>query len=425
MNTSETRPLKPGTSFYGWRITWTLALTQTVGYGVLYYAFSVLVKPMEAELGWTRAQTSLAFSLALLVQGLLAHPVGRYVDKHGARGLMTLGSVLGSLGVVAWSQVSSLTMFYIVWLVIGVASAMVLYPVAFTVIAVWFKRLRSKAMLFVTLTAGLASTIFIPLCTFLVTALGWREALLVLAALLAFTTIPLHAFVLRRHPSDIGLKPDGEVQSESKQTKEISHHTATRSATFWWLSLAFSLSSLVSVAIAAHLVPLLLERGYSPNLVAVAAGSVGVMQLAGRIFYTPLSERFSLFRVSALFAALHGAALGCLLLLPSAWGLWMFTALFGIANGSLSLAKAALVVETYGASNYGSISGSMTALVAIATTFAPLGAGTLHDLTQGYDIVLWALVAASLVATLAVTQAGAKREQKEMILLEAEQGQSR
>jgi MFS family permease len=401
LNPSETRPPKPETHFYGWRIAWSLALTQTIGYGILYYAFSVFVKPMEAELGWSRAQTSFAFSLALLVEGVLALPIGRWIDKHGARGLMTLGSVLGSLFVVAWSYVNSLTALYLVWLGIGVASAMVLYPVAFTVIAVWFQKSRAKAMLVVTLTAGLASTIFIPLCTYLIEALAWRNALLVLASLLALTTIPLHALVLRRRPQDLGLSPDGGPNKETKKVS-ITHHTATRSATFWFLTLAFSLSGLTSIVIAAHLIPLLSERGYSVDLVALAAGSVGLMQLAGRIFYTPSSERFPLFRVSAIFFALQGIALLCLLILPGAYGLWLFAGCFGIANGSLSLAKAALIAETYGAANYGSISGSMTGITAFVTTFAPLGAGVLHDVTRNYQMVLWLMVTASLTAVTAV-----------------------
>ncbi len=406
MKTSETRTLQPVTRFYGWRIAWSLALTQTIGYGILYYAFSVFVKPMEAELGWSRAQTSLAFSLALLVEGVLALPIGRWVDKYGARGLMTLGSILGSLFVVAWAYVNNLTSLYLVWLGIGLASAMVLYPVAFTVIAVWFRKSRAKAMLVVTLTAGLASTIFIPLCTYLIAALEWRNALLVLASLLALTTFPLHVLVLRRKPQDRGLSPDGGP-IEPTQKIAVTHQTATRSATFWFLTLAFSLSGLTSIVIAAHLVPILSELGYSSDIVAFAAGSVGLMQLAGRIFYTPLSERFSLFRVSAVFFGLHGLALLCLLALPSVWGLWLFAGLFGIANGSLSLAKATLVAETYGATNYGSISGSMTRLIAFTTTFAPLGAGALHDATNTYQTVLWLLVTASLVAVLAV--AGAAR----------------
>lgn len=99
---------------YGWRIAWTLAVTQTVGYGVLFYAFSVSIKPMEAELGWSRAEMSGAFSLALLLSGLVAIPVGRWVDRRGARGVMTMGSGLGALLMLAWSLTDSLTTFYLI-----------------------------------------------------------------------------------------------------------------------------------------------------------------------------------------------------------------------------------------------------------------------------------------------------------------------
>ena len=94
-------------SFYGWRIAWALGVTQTISYGVLYYAFSVFIAPMETELGWSRAETSTAFSLALLLSSVVAIPVGRYVDRHGARQLMTLGSVAGVVLVLLWSSVQS------------------------------------------------------------------------------------------------------------------------------------------------------------------------------------------------------------------------------------------------------------------------------------------------------------------------------
>src|SRR5690606_2350132 len=80
--------------FYGWRITWALAVTQTIGYGVFYYTFSVFLQPMELELGWTRAQASGAFSAALLLSGLVALPIGRWVDARGGRLVMTVGSVI-------------------------------------------------------------------------------------------------------------------------------------------------------------------------------------------------------------------------------------------------------------------------------------------------------------------------------------------
>ncbi len=393
--------------YYGWRVAWTLAITQTVGYGVLFYAFGVFIEPMEAELGWTRAQTSGAFSLALLLSGLVALPVGRLVDRRGARGLMTAGAVAGALLVLLWSYSTNLVGLYLVQAGIGLVMAGVLYEVAFTVVAVWFRRHRGRAMLLLTMVAGLASTIFIPLTTLLVETLGWREALRVLALLLAAVTIPLHALVLRRHPRSLGLEPDGAAASgpESPPPEaSVPAAEALRHATFWWLSSAFALDRIVTIAIAAHSVPLLLERGYSPALVAAAAGSIGLMQVAGRLLFVPGTTRIPLTTLTITTFGLHALAIVVLLLVTSTVGIWLFAALFGIANGAGTLARAALIADNYGPAHYGSINGSMATLIALVQTVAPLGAGVLHDVSGSYDPVLWVLIGISLLAALSVTQ---------------------
>ncbi|HEX7189155.1 MAG TPA: MFS transporter, partial [Actinomycetes bacterium] len=194
--------------FYGWRIVTALAVTETVSWGVLYYAFAVVHVPMRAELGLSAATTAGAFSVMVLVTGLAAVPVGRWVDQHGARGLMTAGSLAAVALVVAWSRVHTATGLYLVFAGIGLVSAAVLYEPAFAVVVRWFVSGRRRALLAVTVVAGFASTIFLPVSDALVRSTGWRDALLVLAGLLAVTTVLPHALVLRRDPADLGLRPD-------------------------------------------------------------------------------------------------------------------------------------------------------------------------------------------------------------------------
>ena len=78
-----------------------LGVTETVSWGVLYYAFGVFVRPMEAELGWSRTAVSGAFALAVLLSGVAAVPVGRWLDRRRPRALMTAGSIAGTLLVLA------------------------------------------------------------------------------------------------------------------------------------------------------------------------------------------------------------------------------------------------------------------------------------------------------------------------------------
>src|SRR5438105_14209512 len=101
--------------YYGWILVVTLGVTETISWGVLYYAFTVYLAPMEADLGWSRGDMTGAFSLALLLAGFAAIPVGRWLDRQGPRLLMTIGSIAATLLVLAWSRVTSLQQLYLIW----------------------------------------------------------------------------------------------------------------------------------------------------------------------------------------------------------------------------------------------------------------------------------------------------------------------
>ena len=128
---------RPRRKYYGWTIVWTLAVTETVSWGILYYAFAVFLVPMQTELGWSTPQITGAYSLALLVTMILSPPLGHWLDRSGPRVPMTIGSVLGTVLLVAWSRVESLAGFYLIWAGIGVAIALTLYEPAFAAASTW------------------------------------------------------------------------------------------------------------------------------------------------------------------------------------------------------------------------------------------------------------------------------------------------
>ena len=153
----------------GWRIVAALAVTQTIGYGVLYYAFAVLLRPMAETLGASPAAVTGALTASVLAGAAVAVPVGRWLDRHGGRALMTTGSIAATALVLAWSQVRTVGQLYAVMIGIGLTMAMVLYDPALAVVVSWFdERRRANAVLGVILVAGFASTIFFPLTAVLV-----------------------------------------------------------------------------------------------------------------------------------------------------------------------------------------------------------------------------------------------------------------
>lgn len=398
--------------YYGWVLVGVLAVTETVSYGVLQYAFPVFLAPMEAELGWSRTAMTGAFSLASLVAGLAAVPAGRWVDRHGPRGLMAAGSVLAALLLLAWAAVDHLAVFYAVWAGLGVAMSAVLYEPAFAVVARWFHRRRGRALTVLTFVAGFASVVFVPLATWLVQAHGWREALLWLAAILAVATVLPHALLLRRDPRDLGLEPDGGVTGDDTGVRaspiipSVPADTAIRSASFRWLTAAFALSALTTTAMAVHLIPLLLERGWSPAFAGAALGALGLMALPGRLVFTPLGSRWPRPAVTAAIFLLGALGIAALLVGGGEGWVWACVALFGAGFGAITPARAALVAEMYGPRDYGRISGVLAMWLAVARAAAPVGASVLYTIGGGYTAVLWSLMAACLAAAAAVLLAG-------------------
>jgi MFS family permease len=393
--------------FYGWVLVGTLGVTETISWGTLYYAFSVVLEPMERDLGWSRGVVTGAFSLALVLSGLAAAPVGRWLDGHGARGLMTLGSVAGVLLLVAWARVTDPFQFYVVWAGIGIVMAMTLYEPAFAVVAHWFDRRRARALTAITLMAGFASTIFLPLTSWLVEVQGWRSALLTLAVVLGVGTIPAHALLLRRRPADLGLRPDGDA-FDSVETGPVTPSSdvplgaALRDRNFYLLVVAFSLASIVAFGAAVHLVAILVDRGYDPISAASVAGLVGATQVVGRLVLGPIGDRYPLHLVAAVLLALQPLAVVRLIVVPGTAGVLVFVVLFGAAKGGMTIVRPSFVVSLYGRTNYASIAGVLAVAVILAQALAPVAMGAAYDQIGSYTPILLSLVGISALSSLAI-----------------------
>jgi MFS family permease len=395
-------PIDRNKPYYGWYLAITLAVTETISWGVIYYAFSVFLTPMEHDLGWSRSELTAGFSLMWLVAGGMALPVGAWIDKHGARMLMTAGSIGASLLVLLWSQVTTLSAFYLVWVGLGICAAAILYEPAFAVIAQWFHKKRGTALAVVTFAAGLSSTIFLPLSDILLRTSGWRAAVFILGVFMAVLTIPLHMFMLRRRPADLGLQIDGGALPMSGAVSPpsgLSLRAALSGRTFWWLTAAFALSSLSAAAIRVHFIPFLIEMGAESSTAALATGVIGIMQVVGRVAFAPLDQRFSSRTIIIGVFGLHVVALACLLPGKSLLLVGAFIVLFGAAQGAVTLVRPAMLAGLYGITHYGRISSIMALFLTLAGTAAPLGASLLYEQAGSYQPVLWAVLLLAVAAT--------------------------
>ncbi len=375
---------------YRWRLVLTLGFTETVSWGVLYYAFGVLVEPTEAELGWSRAEITGAFSVALLMLGVSGVAVGQWLDRRGPRLLMTAGSIAGVGLVLAWSGVRDLAAYYAIWIAIGATWSATLYGPAFATVIAHFRERRTEALTVVTLMAGLASTIFLPLTALLVSRLGWRDTLVALAAILGLATVLPHALLLRAAPRET-----------HQHEPSLSLGEAVRQPSFRWLALGFVCYAL-TLGIQVNLVPYLGGRGFDLATAAWLAGLVGAMQVGGRLLLGPLERRVAPHTAVALVYATQPVALALLLLVPGTAGALVFVVLFGAGRGMDTLIRGTAVARLYGPRRFASIQGVLGSLITVAWAAAPVGLGAVYDRTGSYDAGFWTVDAALVVAALAL-----------------------
>ena len=393
--------------YYGWVLMVVLGITTIISYGTTQYLFGVLVVPLDATFHWGRASISLAYALGIVVAGLLGVPIGALVDRWGARLLMSAGSALGALALFGLARMDALWQFYLLWSGgLGLAMALTLYPVTFIVVANWFVRKRGKALAVLTLVGGLSSPICIPLAGALVAHIGWRTTLVVLGSAQLVIALPLHAFLLRRHPEDLGLSPDGEPAPSAQTPAPLSGATlaeALSSPVFWMLTVSLALVMLGSTVVFVHQVAFMISRGTDAVLAATLSGMLGLASLPGRYVFNVLSSRISAQRLLTLSVVAQAAGIAVLVLASSSLGwLILYVVVYGCAYGAFSPLRASVMADHFGRRAYGAITAMQGIPVAVCAGLGPLAAGWLYDGLHHYEVAFWLCAGAFLLAAIGI-----------------------
>lgn len=370
-------------------VAW-LSLAQLVTWGSVFYTFALLLEPVERELGLTRAQSSLAFSLALLAEGVFAYPVGRWIDAGHERAVMTGGSLLVAGALALHAFVQSAAGFYACWLLLGTALAATLYTPVFAVVTRRYPHDFRRAIITLTFLGGLASSVFIPLSAWLIAGWGWRNALLVLAAVHLLLCVPLHAVCLRGAP---------RRAPAAGTTGSHSPAALLRSAPFLLIGVFTVCMMAITAAIPPHLISLLRESGLREAWVIAIPATIGVVQVLGRLLLFFFEHRFDLHLANRLIPVLIPVALGALIAgATSPLGGLLFVLLYGLGNGMLTIVKGTAIAQYVNREHVASLNGALGIPTAIARAIAPLLLGLLWTREAGYR---WGLVMLLGVAVLA------------------------
>lgn len=378
------------------RLVLWLSLAQLVTWGSVFYTFALLLAPVERELGLTRAESSLAFSLALLAEGVCSYPVGRWIDRGHERAVMTGGSVLAVAGLLLHAGIHSAAGFYAAWLLLGAALAATLYTPVFAVVTRRFPLDFRRAIITLTFLGGLASSVFIPLSAWLIAVLGWRQALLALAAIHLLVCVPIHFLCLRGAPPATRVQPHG------------AHSPAAllRSAPYLLIAVFVVGMMGITAAIPPHLISLLRESGLPETWVIALPATIGVMQVVARLLLFFFEHRFDLHVANRVIPFLMPLALAVLIAgATSPLGGLLFVLLYGMGNGMLTIVKGTAVAQYVNREHVAALNGALGLPQAVARAIAPLALGVLWSPQVGYRWGLAMLLVAGVVAALALVLA--------------------
>ncbi len=399
--------IDPRKIYFGWWMTIASGLLCLWGYAYHAYGFSALFKPISEELGFSRATTSVAASIARFEGGIEAPAVGYMADRYGPRSTVFIGIFIAGLGMMLMYFVHSLWSFYLVWAVICATGINIGLSMPLDVaITNWFVKKRGTAISVKWVFSGLSGVIGLPLIAWMISAYGWRAACVVGGVVLWVVGLPLVWFFIRPHrPEHYGLLPDGaklseEDESDSLQAgakyaskigeQEFTAKEAMRTAPFWLLIVAYMFHGALYPVMNIHCIPFLTDRGMDP-LAAAATMSVYITaSIPARFLGGALIDRIGTPNMRyALAGSFLLQCMGVTLFLfnqESTLVLYAFFVLYGVGMGAVMPMTPVLRARYFGRKSFGTIAGWSRALTIPVGVVGPVLAGWIYDVTGSYEI---------------------------------------
>jgi MFS family permease len=356
----------------------SLGLTQIIAWGTTLYAPGVLGGPIARDMGWSQTLVFGGLTAGLLVSSVISAAAGRAIDTHGGRIVMSVGSILVAIGLCAVALATSPATYLAAWALLGLAMRLTLYDAAFAALVQVTPSRGRRAISYLTLFGGVASTVFWPIGFWLEARYGWRATLLVFAVINLLVCLPLHWFGLaRREPALDAATAAANASSDSDPV--LTGRTRTLAMVLFGIVMAAS--AFCYGALASHLITVIGLSGVSVATAVWLASLKGVAQTLARLGDLVFGKNLHPLTLGRLTLAFLPVSFAVLLFVGAGFPTALaFTLLFGIANGLTTIVRGAVPLALFGAKGYGAVLGILATPYLVLNAVAPMAFAWMTDI---------------------------------------------
>lgn len=387
----------PARLFYGWKMVAVGSFTNAIGSAIYHTGFAIFFLPVSRDLGTTRAETSLIFSLSR-AEGAVAGPLaGWLTDRFGPKPILFWGGFVTGIGFVLLALANNYVGFLVIYLgVISIAYNGAFQHPVMTTVNSWFIRRRGLAFALTQASHNVGSAVGAPLLAFLVTQFGWRFASIASGVALWVLALPASLMIVGS-PEKMGMVPDGAPIAKVgtpgyyPAQRDFTVREAIRSPSYWWLALATTLRLFVINTLSVHTIPLFVWKGVSETEAAIALGSLAFLGIPTRILIGVTGDKVpkNLVVAGGMFIGILGILE--LLFVQESWSVWVFVVVFAIMEGVIPL-NWAMIGDYFGRTKFATLRGIMGLIYTWGAVIGPVAAGAIYDQTESYTPVLWAMI---------------------------------
>ena len=356
------------------------------------YVFTTFLKPIVAEFGWTRTAFSGAGGPLLLSMALAAPLIGNFVDRFGARRVLTVATLLLAAALAGFAAMQSLPQFYATSLLFGLAlTGLGDIPVG-SVASRWFAKSRGLVLGVVYVGSNIGGSLVPIAATAVAAVASWRTALVVLAASALVLILPFALFVVRNPKPHEQPEPEtdadtpGRARDAESGAPALDLRAALRTRTFWILAVSLFIFYFYYLGVLNHLIAFLSDSGYSDPAAARRFGGAVAVGIVGKLAIGMIADRIP--KKTALLANFALVLLASVLLLfVEAEGVLLaFLVVHGFAVAAENVLLPLIVVESFGVAHMAQIYGALMLALLPGGVLGPLFAARLYDTLGSYDV---------------------------------------